>query len=186
MHPQISIDSIHPLSRAQYDAMIGHGLLEDEKVELIHGFLVEMTPIGAPHNSVVAKLTELLVLALQGRASIRPQSSFAASDNSEPEPDVAVVPPGRYHIDHPSQAHLIVEVFETSLDRDRTVKAELYAECGVPEYWVVNLIDQVIEVHTDIADNRYTAVDVKSRGDSIGLREFPDVALAVDDLLPPP
>jgi Uma2 family endonuclease len=162
--------------------MVALGMFEDEKIELLYGLLVEMTPIGAPHNSAVQQLTRLLLLALDPRAAIRPQLSFAASDGSEPEPDVAIVPPGNYRDEHPSSAHLVIEVSETSLDRDRSIKAQLYAECGVPEYWVVNLIDEVVEVHTQIANDAYTAIEVRRPGETISLREFPDVTIAVADI----
>src|SRR5437879_3175316 len=83
-----------PLKRVEYDRLVQTGMLRDEHVELLYGSIVQMSPIGAPHSGTVQRLTELLVLALHGRAAVRVQLPFAASDASEPEPDVAVVPPG--------------------------------------------------------------------------------------------
>jgi Uma2 family endonuclease len=178
----ISIDSIHPLSRVEYDKMVELGLFEDQKIELLYGLLVDMPPIGTPHSSAVTQLTRLLLLALDPRAAVRTQQPFAASDNSEPEPDVAIVPPGSYTDAHPDRAHLIIEVSETSLDRDRTLKGRLYAECGVPEYWVVNLIDRVVEVHTEIKGGAYARVDTRGPGERTALVEFPEVSIAVDEI----
>ncbi len=173
-----------PLRRVEYDKLVETGLLRDERVELLYGSIVQMSPIGAPHSGTVQYLTELLVLALQGRASVRIQLPFAANDSSEPEPDVAVVPPGRYVDDHPSVASLIVEVADSSLKLDREIKARLYAESGVPEYWVVNLVDRLIEVHTHIVRGAYTRVTPYQPGEAIRLQRFSDVEVAASSVLP--
>jgi len=81
-----------PLRRVEYDQLVALGLFENERIELLEGELVVMSPIGAPHNVAVQSLNELLVLALRGRAWVRPQMSFAAHELSEPEPDLAIVP----------------------------------------------------------------------------------------------
>lgn len=172
-----------PLKRIEYDRLVEAGLLRDERVELLYGSMVQMSPIGAPHSGTVQALTELLVLALQGRASVRIQSPFAAGESSEPEPDVAVVPPGRYVTDHPSVAWLIVEVADSSLKIDRETKARLYAECGVEEYWVVNLVDAQIEVHTTIVRGVYSRVTPFRTGEAVRLQRFPDVEIPVSSIL---
>lgn len=174
---------IRPLRRVEYDQLIALGAFEDEKIELLDGELVAMSPIGGKHNYAVQQLTELLVLALHGRASLRPQCSFAASDISEPEPDFAVVPRGDYDDDHPSHAHLIIEVAESSLAKDRGRKRRMYASCQVPEYWIVNLVERCIEVHRDPSGNDYARVDRYEHGQSIQLLAFPDVSIAVASIL---
>ncbi len=176
-------DSVRPISRAEYEKMVGLDMFVDERVELLYGVIVTMTPTKPPHDGALQRLTRLLVLALDPRAAVRIQSSFAASDGSEPEPDVAVVPPGGYDDAHPSEAWLIVEVAESSLAKDRTVKARLYAESGVLEYWIVNLVDGLVEVHTDIVSGTYARVAPYRKGDSIALQKFPDVEIAVSDVL---
>jgi Uma2 family endonuclease len=100
-----------------------------------------------------------------------------------PEPDLAVVPMADYDSGHPATAWLVVEVADASLRKDRLVKGEVYARAGVLEYWVVNLIDGCIEVHADAIDLVYTSVASARAGDSIRLRRFPDVELAVADIL---
>lgn len=158
-------------------------MFEGERVELLYGMVVTMSPHGPPHDSAVEELTELLVRALAGRARVRIQSAFAASDGSEPEPDVAVVPKGAHHQGHPTEAWLIIEVAESSLKKDRGLKAQLYAESGVPEYWVVNLPDRLIEVHSEIVGGAYARVTPYRPGDSVPLLQFPDVQVPVSDVL---
>ena len=94
--------------------MVALGLFEDERVELIDGVVLCMSPEGAPHGATIQRLNQILVLALYPRAAVRVQSSFAASDGSEPEPDVAVVRAGDYDDAHPSKADLIIEVADDS------------------------------------------------------------------------
>ena len=179
----IAQDQIRPLRRAEYDKLVELGVFQDEHIELLYGQLVEMTPIGPPHSSGVQKLTVLLVRALADRAAVRVQSPFAALDHSEPEPDFTVVPPGDYDTEHPKTAWLIIEVAESSLSRDRGLKQRLYAECGVPEYWVVNLVDRRIEVHVEPREGAYARVTPYRKGEVIRLQHFPDVEIAVDDIL---
>ena len=142
-----------------------------------------MSPIETLHNATVQKLTRLLVLALEGRAAARCQSSFAALEFSEPEPDFAVVPPGDYDLDHPSEAYLIVEVSESSLAFDRGKKLRLYASCAVPEYWIVNLPERCIEVYTGPSPGAYAHCERYEHGQAIRLNGFPDVVIAVADVL---
>jgi len=174
---------IRPLRRVEYDQLVKLGVFQDERIELLDGALVAMSPIGPPHHGAVQKLTRLLVLALEGRAAVRCQSSFAALEFSEPEPDFAVVPPGDYDLDHPSEAYLVIEVAESSLAKDRGKKLRLYASCAIPEYWIVNLPERCIEVYTAPTPGAYTQVERYERGQSIRLVTFPDVAFAVSDIL---
>ncbi|MBV9947946.1 MAG: Uma2 family endonuclease, partial [Myxococcales bacterium] len=112
------------MTRAEFESLVRRGVLDDAHVELLYGRLVSMSPIGGPHVYSVRHLNEALVGALRGRANVDVQAPFAASDDSEPQPDILVAPPGDYLDAPPSQALLIVEVAETSLARDRA-KARL-------------------------------------------------------------
>jgi Uma2 family endonuclease len=172
-----------PLRRVEYDQLVALGTFQGERIELIAGALRRMTPIGPPHTSTVDVLTQLLVLALAGRAWVRVQGSFAADDLSEPEPDFCILPLGDYHSAHPSEAHLIIEVSDSSLRYDCGEKAALYASCGVPEYWVVNLVERVVEVHRDPSPSGYRSVTRAPKGGKLRLLAFPDVELAVDDFV---
>ncbi|HEY6726730.1 MAG TPA: Uma2 family endonuclease, partial [Polyangiaceae bacterium] len=117
---------IRPLRRQEYDQLVALGAFVDERIELLEGQLVPMSPIGPPHSSAVQTLTELLLPALLGRARVFSQSPFAALDSSEPDPDVAIVPLGDYHHEHASEAYLIIEVAQSSLARDRGQKQRIY------------------------------------------------------------
>ncbi len=176
---------VRRLTRAEYDELVAMGWFVDERVELLHGQVVEMSPSKPRHGGVIARLTELFVLALHGRAVTRPQTPFAASDDSEPEPDLAVVVDDDPWNAHPSRAYLAVEVADSSLRKDRHVKGPLYAAAGIPEYWIVNLVDGVVEVHTDPLADRYGAIRTARRGETITLTVFPDVTVQVDVFLPP-
>jgi Uma2 family endonuclease len=182
---QLVPETVRPLSRAEYDRMVELGFFADERIELLRGMLVTMSPQGADHAEVVRRLTELLVLALQGRATVSPQCPFAALDDSEPEPDIALIPRVRSAREHPTEAFLIVEVAWSSLRKDRLVKAAIYAENGAREYWVVDLAAEEIEVYTEPRAGRYAAVSRHARGATIALVAFPDLRVAVDDVLPP-
>jgi Uma2 family endonuclease len=182
---QLEPERILPLRRAQYDRMVEAGILDDLRVELLRGVLVEMSPQGAPHADTSALLTELLIRALPTTAQVRCHLPFAASELSEPEPDVAVYPARRFGDDHPDKAFLVIEVADSSLRKDRGVKSEIYAENGVPEYWIVDLVHGAVEVHTAPSDGRYTRMQTFRRGERIALSAFPDLALATDDFLPP-
>jgi Uma2 family endonuclease len=176
-------EQFRPLRRVEYDQLVALGTFEGERIELIGGALRRMSPIGPPHTSTVDVLTQLLVLALAGRAWVRVRGSFAADELSEPEPDFCILPLGDYHSAHPREAHLIIEVADSSLPYDRGEKAHLYAACGVPEYWIVNLVDRVVEVHRGPAPKGYRQVTTVPKGARLRLVAFPDVELAVDDFV---
>jgi Uma2 family endonuclease len=171
-------------SRAEYERMVEVGLLgANDRVELLGGMLVEMSPIGTRHAATVDRLTELLITALARRARVRIQGPFAASDDSEPEPDLAIIPRADYDDEHPSTASLIIEVADTTVMRDR-LKAAIYATASVTEYWIVNLLEEVIEVHTQPRGSQYATKSTHQRGERITLVAFADVTLAVDEILP--
>src|SRR5512144_538416 len=106
----IEPELVRSFKRSEYDRMVELGLFQDERVELIRGVLVKMSPQLAPHASTIRKLTQLLMAQLQGRFALSIQSPLALSDDSEPEPDVAIVPLGDYDAEHPRTALLIIEV----------------------------------------------------------------------------
>lgn len=119
---------------------------------------------------------------LGDRADVLVQLPFAAGDLSEPEPDVAVVPVSEPT--HPSKAILIIEVAQSSLKEDRG-KASLYAAAAVPEYWIINLVDNVIERHAQLKNGAYTKVTNHGRGEPLAVPSFEDVTLRIDELILP-
>lgn len=144
---------IYRLSVEQYHAMIRAGILqEDEPVELLEGLLVCKMTKNPPHNAAIVLMSEALRSLLPDGWYLSPQNSVT-TDDSEPEPDCAVVRGAvRQFLDHnpgPQDVALVVEVADTSLSRDRGFKKRLYASAGFPIYWIVNLIDRRIEVYTE-------------------------------------
>ncbi len=172
-----------PLRRAEYDRLVALGAFEDERVELLHGVLVDMSPNYPEHASPIDRLNAILTPALVGKARVRIQLPLVAHDESEPEPDVAVVPQGDYRSQHPAEALLVIEVALSSLNKDRNVKAPLYAASGFREYWIVDVAEKAIEVHCQPADGRYTLVTRHAAGESLRPEAFPGVAVSVDDVL---
>jgi Uma2 family endonuclease len=175
-------EEIRPLARAEYDRLVDLGFFEDERVELLRGALVRMSPQGAPHANAPARLMARLILALGDRAHVRAHSPLALDDWSEPEPDIAVVAPGDYSRAHPTTALLVVEAADSSLRKDRRIKAELYAERDIPEYWIINLVEGVVEVHTLPVGGRYTNVTTRGVGERLCVSAFPDVSVEVSAL----
>jgi Uma2 family endonuclease len=175
-------------TREEYHRMGEVGILKpDDRVELIRGEIVEMSPIGRRHVAFVDNLTQLLVMALAGRAIVSVQSPIALSDDTEPQPDFKIVwrrdVPYKEREAWAEDALLVIEVAETSLRYDRTTKLRLYAEVGIPEYWVVNTVAESVEVHRDPAGSGYREVARIAGPDAtVTLRAFPDVTLRLADI----
>jgi Uma2 family endonuclease len=178
----VSPDRVRPLRRIEYEALVAQGLLDDSRIELLLGTLIEMTPQGPLHAEVVRRLSERFIRALPPEVQTRVQSPIALSDVSEPEPDIAVVPAGDYRERHPDQVLLVVEVADTSLEKDRGIKTALYATASIPEFWLVNLAERVIEWHREPSGGRYGTVQRVSGGSEIAPVEYPSVRIAVQAL----
>ena len=140
-----------PLRRLEYDRLVALGMFAGERLELLDGALVVREPQGSAHAAMAARAGEVRAAAFGAGWHCRLHAPLAVDDASEPEPDVAVVPGNAldYVAAHPSSAALVVEVADSSLRLDRRLKAGLYARARLPEYWIVNLVDGVLEVHRD-------------------------------------
>ena len=176
------------LSRDRYHQMIESGIFgEDERIELIEGGLVTMSPIGAEHSGIVDQLSEILVDQLARRAVVKVQGPIQLDDHSEPEPDVVLSKPRRDYykrsLPQPADVLLVIEVADSSLAYDRTVKMPLYAQAGIAEAWIINLIDRWIEVYRDPSPAGYTTMLKILPGRTITPQAFADVIVVVDDLL---
>jgi Uma2 family endonuclease len=161
--------------------MADTGIFDGEHVELLNGQLFTIT-IHPPHARLTSLLTEMLILGLRQRATVRGQVPLAASDISEPEPDLALVPRGEYEDDHPSRAFCIIEVSDSTLEKDRNIKGPLYATMAVPEYWIVNVGERHVEVYSQPVNGRFTQRATFGAGQSLAPAAFPDVVIAVDAL----
>jgi len=181
-------------SRAEYDRLIELGIFQpDEDIELIGGELIVAEPQGAPHYTAIRRTAKALEAAFGRGWEVRTEGPLALDDESEPEPDVAVVPgrPEDYSRSHPSRPVLTVEVSESSLGADRVRKGSLYARAGLAEYWVLNLIDRVLEVYREPAPDagapfgwRYTRSEVFSASAFVTPLATPAARVAVSALLP--
>jgi len=175
------------LRRVEYECLVERGLFEpDDRIELIDGLLVVREPQSAPH-----------LVALQrtfgGGWNVRPAGPVALDEDSEPEPDLAVVPgdPRDYVGGHPARPALVVEVSLTRLDFDREYKASLYARAAIVDYWIVNLVDRVVEVRrrpitSDAAPYGWTyeAMTMLGPDASVTPLAAPFASILVADLLP--
>jgi Uma2 family endonuclease len=178
-------EPVRPLKRVEYERLAAEGFFEDEKVELLFGQVVSMTPIDPAHPESTFHIRRALERQLGERAYVRDQSPYAASDISEPQPDIAVVPATAYWREHPSRAFLIVEVARSSLRRDKGPKVLLYGLADVDEYWIVNHVDEVVEVYRDRHNGEWRQRTTHSRGDTIAMVAFPDVQVSISEILPP-
>ena len=138
-------------TRVEYDKLIETGFLgPGDKIELLGGQLWVSEPQNNPHATAISLGLEAIRKALAPGWHVRVQLPIALDPESEPEPDLAVVSGGpRDYADHPSQPALVVEVADSSLALDREHKGSLYARARLPEYWIVNLVDRVLEVYRE-------------------------------------
>lgn len=181
---EVSSVSRKRFSVDHYYRMLDAGILAgDDKVELIDGEVLEMSPIGPPHAATVYCFQTALLKALAERAMVRVQLPIRIDDFNEPEPDIAVVRPrtDMYRSAHPSPTDtlLLVEVSDSTLEFDRTVKAQIYATAGVPEYWIADLGRNCLIVHRAPEGKAYGTVTEFGPDQTLGLVACPDVEIAV-------
>jgi hypothetical protein len=172
----------------EYQRMGQVGILsEDDRVELIDGEIVAMMPIGPRHNACVASANRALVTAAGSDAIVLPQGSVRLNLYYEPEPDLVLLRPRAdfYASRHagPRDILLIVEIAESSIDYDREVKTRVYAEFGVPEYWIADLNANLVWRYSAPESGAYQTVAQHRRGESIAPALLPACVVAVDALL---
>ncbi len=171
-----------------YHRMLEAGILtEDDRVELICGEIIEMPPIGTDHASTVKGFNQLLTEGLGRRVLLGIQDPVIVGEHSEPQPDISVLRPSkdRYASAHPTAADifLLIEVSDTTVAHDRSVKVPLYAKAGISETWLVDLTARRIEVYRSPSPNGYRDLHYAYPGDTLSPAAFPDVMLAVDEVL---
>jgi Uma2 family endonuclease len=180
-------DEVRRFRVEEYYRMARAGVFaEDERVELLEGKLHLMAPQGARHMRAISRLTKLVAPVLGPALSLRVQGPLTLTQESEPEPDLAVVRAEDEASDerHPSTALLVIEVSEDSLAKDRGVKAQLYARAGIAEYWIVNLLRQTVEVYTapEAEEGRYGTVRTYGRGQRVESLSIPMLSIEVEAL----
>jgi Uma2 family endonuclease len=175
-------------TREEYHRMGEVGILKPtDRVELIRGEIVEMSPIGPRHSAFVDNLTQLLVTRLAGRAIVSVQNPVVLADDSEPQPDLKILRRRTVSYKHRTadaeDTLLVIEVSETSLAYDRSTKRRLYAETGIPEYWVVDCLSETVEVHRARHADGYGDVSRATGADvTVSPEAFPDVRLTLAEI----
>ncbi len=159
---------------------------EDDRVELIDGEVMEMSPAGWRHVWSVNALTMLLASQAQGRYVVSVQNPLTISEHGQPQPDLVLIkdlPPGR--LPTPADSLLAVEVSDSSLAYDRNIKLPRYAAAGVPEVWILNLQANSIEVHSDPTPDGYRKTIRHNHGERVESATVPALAFDANEVLPP-
>ena len=172
----------------EYNRMAETGVLSrDEHVELLQGLVCEMSPEGKRHVAAIELTHDFFTDRLRGKHRVRAQHPLTLAEGTEAEPDIAIVEtadPRAYLDSHPTAALLVIEISETSLEKDCTLKADLYARAGISEYWVLNLTNDTLEVFRDPSESHYLKRQTLNRGEKISPVRLPDISVGVVDLLP--
>ncbi len=162
-------------------------LAEDDRVELIWGEIVEMSPINVAHASTVDRIAYLLSKALGGQVILRIQGPVQLSKKSLPQPDITVLKARDdfYRGQHPrpEDTLLLIEVSDSTISYDQAVKGPLYGAAGIADYWIVNLQARQVEVYREPRPNGYRALTIYTPGDTLSPLAFPDVALDIEEIL---
>jgi len=182
-----------PMQRRLFTAEEYHrlgeaGILhEDDRVELVDGDIVEISPIGTRHAACVDRLNVLLRRHFGDRAILRVQGPVRLNPYSEPQPDITVLKPRAdfYAGAHPQSDDILlaIEVADTSVRYDREVKGPLYARSGIVEFWLVDLLHETVEVFRQPQADTYGFSRVSKRGERLSIATLPDAVLSVDDVL---
>lgn len=175
-----TVDEFHRMAEA--------GILHaEDRLELIEGEIVSMSPIGVRHMATVNKLNNLFSANFINKAIVSVQNPLVVDQESEPIPDIVWL---RYRDDfyadgvpEISDVLLVVEVSDTTIAYDRNVKRPLYARAGIPEYWLINLVDNTVEIHREPEGKVYTQITTAYQKDSVTAVAFPDTAFPVTELI---
>ena len=178
----------HWFTVAEYNRMGETGILtEDDRVELIEGEIIEMSPIGRRHAACVGRLTNLFSRLLAERAIVWIQNPIVLNEYTEPQPDVALLRRREDFYERslptPDDVLLVIEVADTTLEYDRQIKLPLYARAGIREVWIISLLDEQVEVHAQPADGAYQDVRRFGRGEAINSADALSLTLGVDEML---
>jgi Uma2 family endonuclease len=185
-----SAPTVHRFTVEDWDRLVELGFFtKDDRVELLDGEIIDMAPIGDPHNASVARLLRLFAERAHDAGLLWVQSSVRTADDSVPQPDVVLLElRDDFYASRkptPAQALLVVEVSESSLSYDRNRKARHYARTGVRECWIANLVDGVVEVFTDPSADGYRTHQVRERGATLTPTLVPSVTVRVEDVIGP-
>ena len=188
MSEAMAIVEPHRFTVEEFQRMGETGILtREDRVELIDGQIVRMTPIGPPHAGTVSALLMMLGPVIGDRAVLSAQSPLILDDFSEPEPDLALLKPSvdtyRQRHPRPDDVLLLIEVADTSGAYDRRVKIPLYAQAGISEYWIVDVNRRLVEVRRSPRGDGYASVEELAPGARLSPEAFPDIELEVSGIL---
>ena len=172
----------------QFHKMAESGILnEDDRVELIRGEIIEMAAIGLKHAACVNRLSNFLAWKLGNKVITSVQNPVELDDNSEPQPDVALLKPREDFYSsacpQPKDVFLIIEVADSTIKYDREVKIPLYAEEGVIEVWLVDINEECVEVYREPVNDVYQKIDKFVRGENLVIKAFDNVSISLDEIL---
>ena len=173
-----------------YVQMLEAGILKkDDRVELLCGEILQMSPIGTRHQACVNHLTQYLVLALQQSAIVSVQNAVRLTRDSQPQPDLAILEPRLdFYADRyprPEDILLLIEIADSTLSFDRDIKIPLYARAGVRETWLVDLNGSCVEVYCDPSESGYRTKQTFDPGDRLAPTALPNISVAVDRIFRP-
>jgi len=172
----------------EYHKMAEAGILSHrDKLELIKGEILHMSPIGSRHQAIVDKMTRLFNRLVMDDAIVRVQGPIQIENWSEPEPDLILLKPQDdfYANHHPTakEALLLIEVADRSLNFDKELKLPIYAEARIEEYWIINLQDDQIEIHRSPEESIYKNIIIAKNNDFVSCLHFPSISINVNDIL---
>jgi Uma2 family endonuclease len=172
----------------QYEKMIEAGILEEsDNVELLRGEIVKMAPIGLRHAGCVARLVSIFGSEFGASVIVWPQNPIRLTDDTEPEPDVALLKPSPDFYGNrrpgPQDVLLLVKVADSSLEKDRSIKVPMYAQAGIAILWIVNLVEDVVEVYAKPVNGAYTELRKAARGETVPLPIVQGINVPVDEIL---
>ena len=181
---------VRPLTTNDYHRMIETGIIhEGEHIELISGQIFNMAAKGTRHTVANTELMSELLLLLGRKAKIRCQDPITLPNNSEPEPDILIarLRSDNYINSHPAPADiiLVIEVADSTLSFDRNTKAPLYAAAGISEYWIVNLVENRLEIYSQPEGSLYTNTQIILPPRLVNLPHFSDIAIDLATIFPP-
>jgi Uma2 family endonuclease len=175
-------------SVAEYEKLGETGIFhEDDRVELLNGEIIVMSPIGYRHAATVRNLTEIFVEASKRRYSLDPQNPFVLNDESQPQPDITLFRRDVHRakrLPAATDIHLVIEVSDSSLGYDRNDKLPAYARNGIVEVWIVNLVNDTVEVYRDPNPAGYETKLRFTRDDTLSPLAFSDIEVRVSEVLP--
>ena len=187
MAVEVVVATRRRFTRAEYYRMAEAGILgEDDRVELIEGEILQMSPIGDRHTAFIINLNQRLVLRLAGLALVSIQSPVVLTEDTEPQPDLAVLRlravPYKERGARAEDVLLLIEVADSSLAYDRTTKLRLYAAAGIPEYWIVDCTTESVEIYRNPGPTGYRDVTRATGTATLTLQAFPDVELTTTEI----